>query len=110
MPSINVLKGFKLTRDDGSVQEFYPGKQDVSDADAKHWYVQAHLDKAAVSTDAALQAKAEQDQFAIDAERQAQVAADPTIATPAASDADAKVAADAKAAADADAAKSSTKK
>ncbi|MCP1120107.1 STY1053 family phage-associated protein [Robbsia andropogonis] len=71
MPTINVVRPFELTRDDGSVQAFGLGKQDVSDADAKHWYVRSHLDSSVASPDAEAKAKAEADQAAIDAERKA---------------------------------------
>ncbi|WP_024904468.1 STY1053 family phage-associated protein [Robbsia andropogonis] len=59
MPTINVVRPFELTRDDGSVQAFGPGKQDVSDADAKHWYVQSHLELSVASPDAEAKVKTE---------------------------------------------------
>ena len=109
MATINVVKPFTLTRDDGSQQAFGLGKQDASDADAKHWYVKAHLDASAASTDAELKAKADADQAANDAERKAEAAAAEAAAQ---AEADAKAAAEAQAKADADAAvkSSSTKK
>lgn len=42
MQVINIVKGLTLTLEDGSKLEIAAGVQEVDDAIAGHWYVQAH--------------------------------------------------------------------
>ncbi len=40
---VHIEKRFELLRDDGTTQAFMPGFHDVSDDDAEHWYLKAHI-------------------------------------------------------------------
>lgn len=35
-----IIKPFKLTRDDGSVEDYGIGEHDMPEFDAKHWFTQ----------------------------------------------------------------------
>lgn len=43
MPQLDIARPFTLNRQDGTSQVFGPGPQEVSPADADHWFVKAHL-------------------------------------------------------------------
>lgn len=45
MQTIDLAKGCKLRRDDGSETYYSAGIQAVPDADAEHWWVKAHMTK-----------------------------------------------------------------
>lgn len=40
---VNISKEFTLAREDGTSEKFYPGPQNVTEEDAAHWYLRAHL-------------------------------------------------------------------
>lgn len=43
MPEIIVAQGFTLQLDDGTKRVFTPGRHDVDEATASHWFVAPHL-------------------------------------------------------------------
>ncbi len=52
MQTIQVDKRFVLTQQDGTTREFLPGRHEVDDDTASHWYVQAHSTQAVAPTEA----------------------------------------------------------
>jgi hypothetical protein len=58
MARINVENAFTLYLDHGHGRHFPVGEQDVDDATAAHWYVQAHSSPVAVAAPAEIKAKA----------------------------------------------------
>ncbi len=40
---INVIKAFKLTHDNGTVEDYGVGMHAVTEATAQHWYTQLHI-------------------------------------------------------------------
>lgn len=46
MQTVNVVKSFTLTLDDGTKREFLPGSRMMEDELANHWFVKPHLGEA----------------------------------------------------------------
>jgi hypothetical protein len=44
MPTVRVIKHFILQHDDGRKVEYIPGRYEVDEETAAHWYFQAHLE------------------------------------------------------------------